>query len=124
MEILPGREGVIARYRNEGYTIAGLAWHPEIATGIASPEAIEATLARTAELLGGSVDLRYCPHGGGPPTCWCRKPLPGLGVALIDRHRLDPSSSLYVGRDATDRNFAACLGFVYREAAEVFPAGP
>ncbi len=61
------------------------------------------------------------PPGGGPARCWCRKPLPGLGVELIARHRLDPASSIYVGRDAADRTFAASLGVAYRTADEVFP---
>ncbi len=123
VEVLPGRAEVLARYRAEGFTLAGIAWHPEIAAGTATAAAIDATLARTAELLGGEIDLRYCPHGGGPPKCWCRKPLPGLGVELIARHRLDPARSLYVGRDATDRDFAACLGFTFVDAGELFPVG-
>ncbi len=123
VEVLPGRAEVLARYRAEGFTLAGIAWHPEIAAGTATAAAIDATLARTAELLGGEIDLRYCPHGGGPPKCWCRKPLPGLGVELIARHRLDPARSRYAGRDATDRNFAACLGFTFVDAGELFPAG-
>jgi len=121
VEVLPGRADVLARYRDEGFTLAGIAWHPEVAAGTATAEAIEATLARAAELLGGAIDLRYCPHGPGPPRCWCRKPLPGLGVELIARHRLDPARSLYVGRDATDRNFAAALGFTFVDSSELFP---
>jgi histidinol phosphatase-like enzyme len=124
VEILPGRAEALARFRAEGYAIAALAWHPELAEGEASREAIEATMARTAALLGGDVDLRWCPHGAGPPRCWCRKPLPGLLVELVARHRLDPARSIYAGRDATDRGLAARLGFAYRDAAELFgPTG-
>ena len=50
VEVLPGRAEVLARYRAEGFTIAGIAWHPEIAAGTATAQAIDATLARTAEL--------------------------------------------------------------------------
>ena len=68
----------------------------------------------------GAIDLLHCPHAGGPPRCWCRKPLPGLGVELVARHRLDPAQTIYVGLDAADRGFAARLGLHYRDAAEIF----
>ena len=66
------------------------------------------------ELLGVAIEVVYCPHAGGPPICWCRKPLPGLGVVFIQRHRLDPSQCLYVGAGPQDPGFARRLGFRYR----------
>ena len=65
----------------------------------------------------------YCPHGAGPPVCWCRKPLPGLGVLAIERHRLDPGRCLFVGDGPQDPGFARRLGFGYRPASEFFAAG-
>jgi histidinol phosphatase-like enzyme len=50
-------------------------------------------------------------------VCWCRKPLPGLGVALVVEHRLDAARSLYVGRSRLDRTFAQRLGFSFRDVA-------
>jgi histidinol phosphatase-like enzyme len=85
-----------------------------------STDAVEATFARTHELLGASVDVVWCPHGDGPPVCWCRKPLPGLAVVLIERHRLDPGRCVYVGRDASDEAFARTVGFTYRHRDELF----
>ena len=120
VEILPGRAEALARFRAEGRALAAIAWHPEIAEGTATPEAVAAALVRTAELLGGRIDLLHCPHAAGPPRCWCRKPLPGLGVELVARHRLDPAQTIYAGVDAVDRAFAARLGFDYRDAAELF----
>jgi histidinol phosphatase-like enzyme len=73
-------------------------------------------------MLGLEIDHAWCPHGDGPPVCWCRKPLPGLGVVLIERHHLDPARCVYVGREASDRTFARALGFTYRDAADVFPS--
>jgi aryl-alcohol dehydrogenase-like predicted oxidoreductase/predicted kinase len=122
VELLPGRSEVLQRYADEGWLLLGLSWHPEIAAGHTTREAVEAGFARTQELIGRSVDVRYCPHAEGPPVCWCRKPLPGLGLVLIERHRLDPERCLYVGHHATDRAFAQRLGFAYRDASEVFGA--
>ena len=34
--------------------------------------------ARLAAEVRGPVETALCPHGGGPPICWCRPPLPGL----------------------------------------------
>ena len=52
--------------------------------------------------------------------CWCRKPLPGLGVALIVRHRLDAARCLCVGSGSLDRTFAERLGFAYHDQAGFF----
>jgi histidinol phosphatase-like enzyme len=67
--------------------------------------------------------MLYCPHGAGPPVCWCRKPLPGLAVLAIGRHRLDPRRCLFVGDGPQDRGFARRLGFDHRTAAEFFDGG-
>ena len=48
--------------------------------------------------------------------CWCRKPLPGLAVELVLRHKLDVARSLYLGKSRLDRTFAERVGFVYRDA--------
>jgi histidinol phosphatase-like enzyme len=72
------------------------------------------------ELLEVEMEIEYCPHAGGPPTCWCRKPLPGLGVVLIQRHQLDPARCIYVGAGPQDPGFARRLGFGYQPASEFF----
>ena len=59
------------------------------------------------ELLGLPLDVLYCPHGAGPPVCWCRKPLPGLGVVFIQRHALDPARCVYVGAGAAGSGLRA-----------------
>jgi aryl-alcohol dehydrogenase-like predicted oxidoreductase/predicted kinase/histidinol phosphatase-like enzyme len=107
---------VLRRHRDEGSLLLGLSWHPEVAAGTMTADDVEAVFARTHELLGVEIDHAWCPHGDGPAVCWCRKPLPGLGVVLIERHRLDPARCLYVGHDASDRAFARALGFEYCDA--------
>jgi histidinol phosphatase-like enzyme len=74
--------------------------------------------------LGLAMDVEYCPHGAGPPQCWCRKPLPGLGVLLIHRHQLDPAKCIYVGDGPQDAGYAQKLGLPYRSAAEFFAGEP
>jgi len=129
VEVFAERGEVLRRYRDNGWRLLGLSWQPEIADKTMSVDQVHAGFERMQELLGlaipGAIELEYCPHAGGPPICWCRKPLPGLGVVFIDRHRLDPSQCLYVGAGPQDPGFARRLGFEYRDAAEFFgPAAP
>jgi hypothetical protein len=118
--LLPGRAETLRRWHADGFLLFGLAWHPELAAGRATTAEVESALARTRELLGVPIETPYCPHADGPPACWCRKPLPGLGLLLVHRHGLNPRSCLYVGQDASDRSFARRLGFEYRDAAGFF----
>jgi histidinol phosphatase-like enzyme len=114
--LLPHAADALRGYHREGFRLLGVSWQPEVERGTMTPEEVEATLARTHELLGLPVEAVWCPHGDGPPVCWCRKPLPGLAVVLIERHRLDPGACVYVGRDATDQAFARAAGFAFRLA--------
>ena len=120
VELLPGRQEAIRRHRDDGWLVLGVSWQPEIAAGAKSAADVDAIFARTHALLGGGIDGVYCPHGDGPAVCWCRKPLPGLGVLLVERHRLDPVRCVYVGQDASDEAFARTMGFVYRHRDEHF----
>ena len=104
----------LGRDREEGKLILGLSWQPEMADGTRTPADVAAVFERMNALLGFRIDVEYCPHPAGPPTCWCRKPLPGLGVLLIHRHRLDPGQCVYVGKGGADPGFARKLGFEYR----------
>jgi aryl-alcohol dehydrogenase-like predicted oxidoreductase/histidinol phosphatase-like enzyme/predicted kinase len=114
------RAETLRRYQSEGYRLLGLSWQPEIAEGKRSAAVADSVFARMNELLGLAIDVEYCPHAAGPPRCWCRKPLPGLGVLLIHRHRLNPAASIYVGEGPQDPGFARRLGFSYRSAADFF----
>ena len=97
-----------------------MSWQPEIAGGIQSSAGADAVFARMRDLLGLDIEVEYCPHPAGPPACWCRKPLPGLGVLFVQRHRLDPTQCIYVGAGPQDPGFARRLGFGYRNATDFF----
>ena len=120
VEALVERGAMLRRHAAEGWKILGTSWLPEIADRSMSVGDADAVFARLGELLGVEIEVEYCPHPAGPPTCWCRKPLPGLGVVFIQRHRLDPSQCIYVGSGSQDPGFARKLGFRYREADEFF----
>jgi predicted kinase len=112
----------LREFRDAGYRLVGVSWQPEIAEGTRSEEVFKAMFARECVSLGLDVDVECCPHPAGPPRCWCRKPLPGLGVLFIRRYRLDPAHCLYVGAGPHDEGFARRLGFTFRDAADLASA--
>src|SRR5262249_20612880 len=57
-----------------------------------------------------------CPPPAGPPTCWCRPPLPGLPLVLARAHGVDPTKSVLVGRSAAHRQLAEAIGARFRAA--------
>lgn len=116
LEVVPGARELVEGWRTEGRTVTGISWQPEIAAGARTLEGFAALVARLAEELGGAIDVRVCPHAGGPPACWCRPPLPGLGVVLARAHDLDLGASIFVGRGPSGRAFAAKLGLEFRPA--------
>jgi diketogulonate reductase-like aldo/keto reductase/predicted kinase len=109
-EARPGRAGVFvaaAAMRGGGWTPRDQApqllfdWLPNGDAG---------ALAELAARLPGAAEVAVCPHGGGPPACWCRPPLPGLLLAFARAHDVDPARSRLVGTSAAHRTLAATLG--------------
>ena len=52
--------------------------------------------------------------------CWCRKPVPGLGVMLMKEYDLDPALTTFVGDQKTDETFANRCGMKFVYAEEFF----
>ncbi|HEY8231541.1 MAG TPA: aldo/keto reductase [Vicinamibacteria bacterium] len=120
VELIAGRAEVLRRHAASGLPLFGLTWQPDVESGRVSRTTLAACVAVLRQKLGLALEVSFCPHAAGPPACWCRKPLPGLGVELILKHRLDPALCLYVGGSALDRGFAARLGFDYRDQSAFF----
>ncbi len=80
-------------------------WNPD-GNRAALDAAVEALRARGV----GQVEGALCPHGGGPPVCWCRPPLPGLPLAFARVHGVDPARSVVVGASPAHRTLATALG--------------
>jgi diketogulonate reductase-like aldo/keto reductase len=69
--------------------------------------------AALADDAASPVATAACTHPGGPPTCWCRPPLPGLPLAFARAHAADPSRSFLIGVSSAHRTLAATLGARY-----------
>ena len=65
---------------------------------------------RLASAVRGPIESALCPHGGGPPTCWCRPPLPGLPLVFARAHDVDPARSMLVGLSPAHRTLATAIG--------------
>ncbi|HWC85521.1 MAG TPA: aldo/keto reductase [Solirubrobacteraceae bacterium] len=75
-----------------------------------APDALDSIVARLAAAVAGPVEGVLCPHAAGPPSCWCRPPLPGLPLAFARAHGLEPSRSILIGSGPAHRTLAATLG--------------
>jgi histidinol phosphatase-like enzyme/predicted kinase len=116
----PGHAAALRGYAEQGFRLLGLSWQPDVAEGKRTTAEVDAVFATMNDRLGLAIEVEYCPHGAGPPACWCRKPLPGLGVLLIHRHQLDPARCIYVGEGPQDAGYAQRLGLPYLSAREFF----
>ena len=83
-------------------------WRPD-----GNAEELTHSVARLAGEVWGRVEAAVCPHGAGPPTCWCRPPLPGLPLAFARAHDVDPARSLLIGSTPAHRTLAETLGARY-----------
>ncbi len=74
---------------------------------------VRAKIAQLVTPLGRSIVSAHCPHPGGPPTCWCRPPLPGLPLAFARTHAVNLAASTLVGTGPAHRSMARALGAGY-----------
>jgi AAA domain len=83
-------------------------WNPD-----ATADALGEVAARLAVEVSGPVESALCAHPAGPPTCWCRPPLPGLPLVFARRHGIEPSRSTLIGVGPAHRTLARTLGARY-----------
>jgi aryl-alcohol dehydrogenase-like predicted oxidoreductase len=117
----PGRAGVFVA----AAALSSPGWDDALSEDTAAPHlvfdwsadgdatALTAGVARLSGLVTGPVEGALCPHGAGPPTCWCRPPLPGLPLAFARAHGVDVSRSLLIGAGPAHRTLAKSLGARY-----------
>ena len=119
--LLPNRRETLQRWVDEGYSLFLVSNQSGIASGKLSPEAANSAFARTAELIGLPItEIAYCPHPAFPVGCFCRKPLPGLGVYLSRKYNLDPAHLVMVGDMDSDAAFAVSIGARYYDEKDFF----
>jgi aryl-alcohol dehydrogenase-like predicted oxidoreductase/adenylate kinase family enzyme len=75
-----------------------------------SPDDLADVATDLSSVVSGPVERAVCPHGGGPPVCWCRPPLPGLQLAFARAYGVDLARSALVGTSPAHRTLATTLG--------------
>ncbi len=121
VELIPGRRETLQRWLADGYQLFFLSNQSGVASGHVSVEAVEAAFARTVELLDLPVaEIAFCPHPAFPVGCFCRKPLPGHGIRLIQKYGLAREHLVMVGDMESDARFAEAIGAKYFHADDFF----
>lgn len=119
--LLPGRREILSQWLDSGYQLFLVSNQSGVASGKLTRETADAAFQRTVELLQLPVaEIAYCPHSAFPVGCYCRKPLPGLGVYLTKRYQLAREHTIVVGDMGSDAEFAAGLGAQYYGATAFF----
>ncbi len=74
---------------------------------------IDESVALLAAVVTGTVESAVCVHPGGPPSCWCRPPLPGLVLTFARARGVDTSRLIVMGTGPAHRTLANALGAEY-----------
>ncbi|MFC3909881.1 D-glycero-beta-D-manno-heptose 1,7-bisphosphate 7-phosphatase [Legionella dresdenensis] len=112
--VLPGSIAAIARLTQAGYVIGVATNQSGITRGLYTADelaAIHNKLINLVEQAGGRIDaIEFCPHL--PETgCGCRKPAPGMLMALAKRFgRADLTDVYFVGDRVSDIEAAQAAG--------------
>jgi HAD superfamily hydrolase (TIGR01662 family) len=110
--ILPNRKKILKNYLNQKYKLLGVSNQSAIHKGLPESRCISC-FEETIRQLEIKIEYLYCPHKSSPISCYCRKPLPALGVYWIEKYKLNPKNCIMVGDNETDKEFAKNCGFKY-----------
>lgn len=110
---IPGSIEAIARLTHAGFRVAVATNQSGLARGLFTIEtlnAIHRRLRDRVEFHGGRIEMiAFCPHGP-EDDCPCRKPRPGLLLAIARRFGTDLAGVPYIGDSASDLQAARAAG--------------
>ena len=110
---IPGSLDAIARLNHTGYHVVVASNQSGIGRGLFDMGALNAIndkMYRALAQVGGRIDaLFYCPHAA-ESDCDCRKPKPGMFLAIAQRFNVDLAGVPGVGDSLRDLLAAAAAG--------------
>jgi len=110
---LPGAIRALARLSKAGWTLSIATNQSGIARGYYSEQCMQTIherLRKRVEAEGGQLGLIvHCPHGPDE-GCACRKPKPGMLLAIARHYQVAPGGLWFVGDSASDLAAAASAG--------------
>ena len=120
IEIKPNRIPALESYKKRGYFLLGLSNQSGVHKGELTEDKAHELFVHTNKLLGLNIEYRFCPHQSAPISCYCRKPMPGVFVEFMLKHKLDPKQCLMVGDMKTDETFSKRAGIQYVDQEDFF----
>jgi D-glycero-D-manno-heptose 1,7-bisphosphate phosphatase len=125
-ELMPGvRELLCTRSWNQsGGPFLGIASNQDqVAYGHLSLSMARDLLRDLADAAAGYVPmdaaLQLCPHALDV-SCTCRKPAPGMLLAIMGHYGVGPRDTLYVGNHSVDQEAAARAGTAFCWSQDLF----
>ena len=125
-ELLPGVRELLSRqvWNRSGGPCLGIASNQDhVAYGHLSLSMARDLLRDLARAAAGCVPadpaLQLCPHALDI-SCACRKPQPGMLLAIMDHYGVAPDHTLYVGNHPIDAEAAARAGTAFRWSQDLF----
>lgn len=119
--IKPGRQAALSDLKAKGYMIIAISNQGGIGKELFTIKDAKAYMDYTNELLDGLIDdYDFCPHNTFPIQCYCRKPMPGIGVEMTWKHKLNPATTLVLENETSDKTFAKRCGFGTKSAEDYF----
>jgi D-glycero-D-manno-heptose 1,7-bisphosphate phosphatase len=110
---LPGSLDAIARLHHAGFIVTVATNQSGISRGLfdmATLAAIHTKMHRAVTHAGGRIDaLFYCPHAA-TDGCTCRKPQPGMLLAISERLQMPLAGVWAIGDSPRDLQAAAAAG--------------
>jgi HAD superfamily hydrolase (TIGR01662 family) len=121
VRVLPRRAEKIKADMAAGKLVFGITNQGDIGRGKLTEGMAKECFDETLRQLGVGFEILYCPHNPmGGIKCYCRKPMPGFLVYLIEKHKLNRAKTVMVGDMKTDRTFAERGGVKFVPAEEYF----
>jgi histidinol-phosphate phosphatase family protein len=125
-ELMPGVRDLLRRqgWNKPGAPFLGIASNQDqVAYGhlsLAMARDLLRDLARAATgCVPGDSALQLCPHGLDV-GCFCRKPEPGMLLAIMKHYGVGAEHTLYVGNHEVDREAAARAGTAFCWSHDLF----
>jgi D-sedoheptulose 7-phosphate isomerase len=121
--LFKGVPEAIARLNNAGYTVIVVTNQSGISRGKFTEETlakIHRKMIADVEKGGGRIDdIFYCPHRTDE-GCGCRKPEAGMGIAAVEKHKINTKISFMVGNSDADVEFGRSIGCKTIKVSEKF----
>jgi D-glycero-D-manno-heptose 1,7-bisphosphate phosphatase len=122
---LPGVVEKCAELRAQGHVLAVASNQGGVAWGFLTNEDADALMRHAADLIGAQT-WQHCPHHPKAKSltlgreCLCRKPQPGMLLAIMVRLNFDADDTIYIGDMDTDKQAAEAAGVQFVWAKDFF----